>query len=146
MISVLYLTALYSFPASINYTLLRQYNNRRFGERFARSGDASCFYFADVRLDTPPVFSWFSLISPRKYRYNNIHGHNHFHLLILTEELAIDLDCCLRCTKPPLLCLWPVTEIFQLQIQRAEVQLCFVRVTLPSFSFRVLYGYCCAHI
>ena len=49
-------------------------------------------------------------------------------LLILTDEFTVDLDSGLRSGKLTVLCLGPAIDIFQLKINYAVVQLCFVRV------------------
>jgi hypothetical protein len=47
-------------------------------------------------------------------------------ILIVTEEFAVDLGCCLLWGKPIFSCLLPVTNVFQLIIKWTEVQSCFV--------------------
>jgi hypothetical protein len=46
-------------------------------------------------------------------------------VLILTGEFAVDLGSFLRWGKPTLLCLWPLTHVFQSKIHLAQVQACF---------------------
>jgi hypothetical protein len=50
------------------------------------------------------------------------------HVMIPTEEFAIDLGSCLRWGKPTVPCLPPITDVLQLKIHLAEVLSCFVRV------------------
>jgi hypothetical protein len=49
-------------------------------------------------------------------------------LVILTDEFTVDLGSGLRLGTLTVLCLGPATDIFQLKINYADVQLCFVRV------------------
>ena len=51
-------------------------------------------------------------------------------LLILTEEFAVDLGSPLRQGTLTAPCLWPLTGVYQLQINQAEVRSCFLRVQL----------------
>jgi hypothetical protein len=62
-----------------------------------------------------------------------------FHVIILAEEFAVDRDSCLRRGKQTILCLWPVTDVFQLNwsavvfcaceaVQLFSVLFCVVRV------------------
>jgi hypothetical protein len=50
------------------------------------------------------------------------------YLLMLNEEFTVDLGSGLHWGKLTVLCLCPVTSIFQLKIRWAEVLLCLVRV------------------
>jgi hypothetical protein len=47
---------------------------------------------------------------------------------LLTAKSAVDLGRDMRWRKQTAFCMWPVTNIFQLQIHWAEVHSCFVRV------------------
>jgi len=49
-------------------------------------------------------------------------------VMILNEEFAVDLGCCLHWGRPAVTCLRPATRAFQLKIRWANVQSCFVRV------------------
>jgi hypothetical protein len=51
------------------------------------------------------------------------------HLLITTEDFAVDFGGCLRCGEQTACCLGTVIYVFQLKTTRAEVQSCFVRTS-----------------
>jgi hypothetical protein len=56
-------------------------------------------------------------------------------VLIVTEEFTIDLGSCLRWWKPSAPSLWPVSDIFQLNIHRAKTAVMFCACEIiPLFS------------
>jgi len=91
-------------------------------------------WFATAALS---IFILLTIYVFQQYKENlllRFHGNNGYTskaqrygaLLILTEEFAVDLGCCLRWGKPTLSCLLPVADVFQLTIQWTYVQSCFV--------------------
>ena len=97
MLFVEYLTTLPGTRASklsngINCTLLQE-NNRRSGQFFAKTGECITFIvqMSGSTFLQNTVCWGFTCFLYEKYTLSDKHGHNHFPLLIIPEELVDDL-------------------------------------------------------
>jgi len=64
----------------------------------------------------------------------------------VTVEFAADLGTGLCCGRPIVLCLWPVTDVFQLKLHWIEVQTRFVEYDNTFIYCSVLCAARCTYI
>jgi len=65
-------------------------------------------------------------------------------VMLLTVDIAVDLDSGFRCENLTVRCLWPITEVFQRKIRWVKVQLRFCVWDNKVVICGVLRGYNCA--
>jgi len=72
-----------------------------------------------------PALGRFFYLHPLNFVTAYLDDRNKIFLFFPTEEIAVDSRSCLCWGTRTLSCLWPVTNVFQLNMRWAGVQLCF---------------------
>jgi hypothetical protein len=103
-------------------------NTGHLRKAFSRQGIQAawiCLMLRDVIM--LPIRRWHTCNTQNVFKRNRFLRSLHAVVQLLTVEFAVDLDTGLRWGKSTTPYLWPVNDVFQLIIQLAEVQSCFVR-------------------